>query len=208
MLHTDPRFVEAVTRVVGEVETTTTVEVVVVAAARSDAHARVGALAGAAAAWLAMLLMIVLPWDFSPMWMLVELPLVGGLVAALVPRSEAIMGKLLSQKAAADCVARAAAAAFTEELVHGTRARTGMLVYISGIEGRISVIADGGIEARIPPGEWAALPWCGANASPGPKDLDAFLNGLRTIGRTLAVYLPASPDDNPDELPDAPRVRP
>lgn len=208
MLHSDPRFVESVTRVVGEVEKATSVELVVVAATRSASHAGSGALAGAVAAWLAMLLMVLLPWDFSPYWMLLELPLIGGVMAALVPRSRWLMARLLSPKVASECVARAAAAAFTEELVHGTRDRTGLLIYVSGIEGHVSVIADGGIEACVPPGEWAALPWCGAKALPGPKDLDAFLNGLRTIGTTLANHLPASPDDNPNELPNAPRVRP
>lgn len=207
MLHTDPRFVESVTRVVGEIEQSTSAEVVVVAASRSARHAWVGAAAGAAAAWLLLMFMVVLPWDFSAGWMLLELPLVGGLVAYLVPRSQKVMDKLLPPDQGRAIVARAAAAAFTEEMVHGTRDRTGLLVYISGIEGRVSVLADGGIEAQVPPGEWAALPWCGEKAAPGPRDLDAFLNGLRTIGRTLAVHLPANPDDNPDELPDAPRVR-
>lgn len=208
MLHTDSRFVSSVTRVVGEIEQTTSAEVVVVAAARSAAHVHVGALAGAAAAWLMLLFMVVLPWDFSAAWMLLELPIIGGLVAWFVPRSTRAMEKLLSPARADAAVARAAAAAFTEEMVHGTRGRTGLLVYISGIEGRVSVIADGGIEAHVPPGEWASLPWCGRAAAPGPHDLDAFLNGLRVIGRTLSVHLPADPDDNPDELSDVPRVRP
>lgn len=207
MLHTDPRFVESVTRVVGEIEQTTSAEVVVVAAARSASHAGIGALAGAAAAWLAMLLMVVLPWDFAPGWMLVELPLLGGLVGVVTTRSRRALERLLPPHRARAVVARAAAAAFTEELVHGTRDRTGLLVYLSGVEGQVSVIADGGIEAQVPPGEWATLPWCGAGAAAGPHDLDAFLNGLRVIGRTLATHLPADPHDNPDELSDAPRVR-
>ncbi len=207
MLHTDPRFVESVTRVVGEIEQTTAAEIVVVAASRSASHAWLGAACGAAAAWLAMVLMVALPWHFSEVGMLFELPLLGGLVAWAVPRSERAMEKLLPPQNGRDAVAKAAAAAFTEELVHGTRDRTGLLVYISGIENRVSVIADGGIEACVPPGEWAGLPWCGDKASPGPRDLDAFLNGLRVIGRTLEAHLPADPHDNPDELPDAPRVR-
>ncbi len=208
MLHTDPRFVDAVTRVVAEIETTTSAEIVVVAAARSGSHRGLGALCGAAVAWLALAFIIVVPWQFSEAWLLLELPLVGGLVAWFVPRSERIMDKLLPGAQARRAVADAAAAAFTEEVVHGTRKRTGLLIYLSGLENHVSVIADGLIEARVPPGEWAALPWCGAAAQPGPRELDAFLDGLRVIGRTLAVHLPADPDDNPDELPDAPRVRP
>lgn len=208
MLHTDPRFVESVTRVVAEIERTTSAELVVVAAGRSASHAGRGAVCGVVAAWLALLLMVILPIDFAAEWLLIELPILGGLVAWFVPRNERVLQKVLPKAAARDVVARAAAAAFTEEVVHGTRDRTGLLIYVSGIENHVSVIADGGIEARVPPGEWASLPWCGAAAEPGPHELDAFLNGLRAIGRSLAVHLPADPDDNPDELPDAPRVRP
>ncbi|HCH66931.1 MAG TPA: hypothetical protein DFR83_29275 [Deltaproteobacteria bacterium] len=208
VLHTDPRFVESVTSVVAEIERTTSAEVVVVAAGRSHSHAALGVRCGVVAAWLALLCMVVVPWEFSPEWMLLELPVLGGLVAWFVPRSERVVRTLLPSARAQRLVARAAAAAFTEEVVHGTRDRTGLLIYLSGVENQVAVIADGGIEACVPPGEWAALPWCGAPARPGPKELDAFLEGMRAIGQTLAAHLPADPDDNPDELPDAPRVRP
>ena len=149
--------------------------------------------------------MVVLPIDFAAEWPLIERRFWAGL-GGFTATSRCC--RRCCPRRGPDLVALAAAAAFTEEVVHGTRDRTGLLIYVSGIENHVSVIADGGIEARVPPGEWASLPWCGAAAEPGPRELDAFLNGLRAIGRSLAVHLPADPDDNPDELPDAPRVRP
>ena len=95
MLHTDPRFVESVTRVVGEIERTTAAELVVVAAGRSASHTGRGAACGVAAAWLALLLMVVLPIDFAAEWLLIELPILGGLVAWFVPRNEQVLQKVL-----------------------------------------------------------------------------------------------------------------
>lgn len=208
MLHSDTRFVEAVTSTVAEIERDTAAEIVVVAAARSAPYIGAAALVGAAAAWLAVagcLLMGVVP---GVDWLLVELPVVGGLVGWWVHRTPALMRALLPPPRTEASVKQAAAAAFTEELVHGTRQRTGLLVYISGLEKKVCLIADGGIEAVVPPGEWDALPWCRHAVGEAPGDLDTFLQELRAVGACLARHLPSDDGDNPDELSNAPRVRP
>lgn len=207
MIHDDPRFIEAVTRTVGTIEKSTTAEVVVVAATRSAPWLGRSIGAGAAAAWLAYLLANLLPLHFEPLLLALELPLLGLAVGAAVHRFPRLLAPLISSSAATDAVAQAASAAFHDEVVHGTRARTGVLIYVSAVEQRVAVRADGGVEAAVPPGVWATLPWCGSPSAPGPEHLDAFLTGLDTLGRALAEHLPANEDDNPDELPDAPRIR-
>ncbi len=216
MLQHDPRFSALVTRTVGELEQSTTAELVVVAATRSASHWTAALATGMVAAWLALLATIVLPVSFDPMWTLVELPLVAYGVARLTLRSPLVLRTVLGERRLDAAVSLAASAAFAEEHVHGTRRRTGVLIYLSGVEGRIRVVADGGVEAKVPPGIWAQHPWnrgsgnrsqSGVRTVPAPASLDEFIVSLRNLGSILAAHLPADPHDNPDELPDAPRIR-
>jgi putative membrane protein len=208
MLQSDSRFVEAVTSTVADIECDTAAEIVVVAAGRSAPYIGTAVLIGTATAWLAVALCMLAGVSPGVGWLLVELPLVGGLVSWWAHRSPFLMRALLSRARATEAVSQAASAAFTDEMVHGTRHRTGLLVYISGLERKVCPIADGGIEAVVPPGEWGALPWCRHSVESAPADLDAFLEELRNVGVCLARHLPADSGDNPDELSNAPRVRP
>lgn len=208
MLHSDSRFIEAITATVADIERDTAAEIVVVAAARSAPYTHVAVLVGAAVAWVAVAVSVFAGMTPSAHWLLLELPIVGGLVFWLVHRSPSLLRHLLTRHRAESTVQRSAAAAFTEELVHGTRHRTGLLVYVSGLEQKVCLVADGGIEAVVPPGEWNTLPWCRAPVGDAPRELDDFLDGLREVGACLARHLPAEDDDNPDELSNAPRVRP
>ncbi len=207
MLQTDARFSAAVSAVVAEVERATSAELVVVAASRSAPYARVSALVGAVLAWIGLAFVLWSPLEFSGLWLPLELPVLGLGGAWLAHHSPQLLHRLVPPDEQRRAVAAAAAAAFHEESVHGTRARTGVLIYISALEDRVVVVADGGVESRLPPGRLAGLAWGGPGGPEGPGDLDHFLDGLRSLGGMLAEVLPADPDDNPDELPDAPRIR-
>ena len=102
---------------------------------------------------------------------------------------------------------RAAHAAFHEEAVHGTRGRTGVLVYVSALEDAVVVLPDGGVEAHVPGAELAAIRWGEGADRAAPGSLEAFLAGLEALGAVLAAHVPPLEGDNPDEIPNAPRVR-
>jgi putative membrane protein len=207
LLHTDDRFVDTVARVVGEIEETTDAELVVVAAGRSEPYRDVAVLAGVAGAWLGLLFLLFSPFHFSGTWMPLELPLLGLLVAWTVDRSPGLLRRLVPATRRAAAVDRAAAAAFHEEAVHGTRKRTGLLVYVSALEDRVVLVPDGGVDAVVPHGEWNALRWGDKGDAHAPGDLDHFVAGLRAAGAVLARHLPPT-GDNPNEIDDAPRIRP
>jgi putative membrane protein len=207
MLHTDEAFVDAVSAAVAEIEQTTDAELVVVAAGRSGSYGAFAALVGALVAWLALLFLLFSPFHFSGVWMPLELPLVGGVAAWAAHRSPGLLRLLVPKARQHAEVDRAAAAAFHEEAVHGTRNRTGVLIYVSALEDRVVVLPDGGIDARVPRGEWNALRWGDKGDPLAPGDLAHFLAGLRAAGVVLARHVPAL-GDNPNEIPDAPRVRP
>ena len=100
----------------------------------------------------------------------------------------------------------AAHAAFFEESVHCTRNRTGLLIYLSALEDQVILIADAGVESKIPRGEWNAIRWGDTKDPAAPGDLQHFLDGLHSVGKILAEHIPAT-DENPNELSDAPRIR-
>lgn len=208
MLQTDARFSAAVSAAVAEAEQGTSAEIVVVAAGRSASYAVVSALVGAAVAWLGLAFVLWSPLDFSGVWLPLELPALGLGAAWMVHHSPALLRRLVPASTREAAVRRAAAASFHDESVHGTRARTGVLVYLSALEDQVCVVADGGVESRLPPGRLARVRWGEGEHPTQPGDLDHFLAGLRSLGNMLAEVLPADPDDNPDELPDAPRIRP
>jgi putative membrane protein len=207
VLHTDDRFVQTVSDAVAEIELTTDAEIVVVAAGRSEPYRDVAVLAGAVGAWLLLLFLLFSPFSFSGSWMPVELPLAGIFVGWVVHRSPRLLRLLVPRGRRVAAVERAAAACFQEEAVHGTRGRTGVLVYVSALEDHVMLLADGGIDAVVPQGEWNALRW-GERADPrAPGDLDHFITGLRAAGEILARHVPPT-GDNPNEISDAPRIRP
>lgn len=206
MLHTDSRFAEAVEAAVTDIESRTAAELIVVAAPRSGSYRDVAILFGCACAWLLLLAVLFSPWHFDPTWIPLELPLVGAATGWVAHRSPGLLRRLVTRSRRERQVQHAAEAAFHQEVVHGTRQRTGLLIYVSALEDRVLVMPDLGLDARIPGAEWNAIRW-GQDADPrAPHDLEHFLAGLRAVGDVLAARLPPT-DDNPDEIANAPRIR-
>lgn len=206
MLHTDARFAEAVERTVTELEAHTDAEVVVVATPRSGSYRDVAVLFGCGAAWLMLLAVLFSPWHFTPAWIPLELPVVGVAAAWVAHRSPALLRLLTRRSRRHAQVLESAQAAFHQELVHGTRHRTGVLVFVSALEDRVVVMPDLGLDARVPGADWNAIRW-GTGADPhAPGDLEHFLAGLKAVGEVLARRVPPTAD-NPDEIANAPRIR-
>jgi putative membrane protein len=197
VLHADAPLRQSVTQAVRELEKQTAAEVVVVLAARSGSYRDVAYLAGAAVAWATLLFFIVSPSTYSPFWVPVETAALFAAAAWLVHRTPALVRLLTSGKRREAQVTQAAEAAFVEERVDRTRERTGILVYVSLLERRLTILPDAGIDGRVAPGHWR------------PVDLrsgEDVLAELKRIGEILAQKVPST-GSNPDELPDEPRVR-
>jgi putative membrane protein len=82
-----------------------------------------------------------------------------------------------------------------------TRAKTGVLLYLSLAEHRAEIIADAAISAKVTPETWgdamAALIDAVKDGRPG----DGMVASIGKIGQVLAEHFPRSPDDS-NELPD------
>jgi len=192
---------------VADVEKTTSAEVVVVIAGRSG-HYRDAALAtGAAIAVLTLILMIYLPVDI-PASLVAPLSVLAGLLGlALGHRVPRLQRWFTMAERRAAQVEDGAKVAFVDEAVSATRERTGVLVYFSMLEDRVEVRTDHGVDAHIPRGAWNALV-VDAVAAAGPgqwqRTVEEVLDRAKPL---LAEHLPAG-EDNPDQIPNRPRVLP
>ncbi|MEZ4361113.1 MAG: hypothetical protein R3B48_13090 [Kofleriaceae bacterium] len=122
--------------------------------------------------------------------------LAGGLVELVAPLKRVLAPRRMRRAA----VERGAKAAFFDRGVANTRGRTGVLVYLSWLEGEACVLADAGVPASFRDEGRAALERkLTAEMARGGA---AVAQALRTVAEELATALPRREDDI-NELPDA-----
>jgi len=199
LVHTDARFSAAIERAVGEIEGRTDAELVVVAAPASGSYADVAWMIASTFGAIILAFLCWSPIVFDAMWFPVDVALTVGGTGAALTRWPQLAARLAGGARRARQVREAALAAFTDENVHATAARTGVLVYVSALEGRVELLPDQGLLGRIPGARWNALEL-------RADDLDALLAGLHRLGALLAAEAPAT-GDNVDQIANAPRVR-
>lgn len=98
---------------------------------------------------------------------------------------------------------RGARESFYDEAVSATRDHTGVLVYCAVWEDTVVVLPD---HLLIPRAEREA--WARVHAHAGRRDLDLtdrLLGAIEALARMAEELAPRTPDD-PDELPDAPKI--
>lgn len=206
MLHTNTEFVSRVESAVQSIESQTDAELVVVATPRSGHYRDIPLVVGGGVGLAVLLLALFAPVEVHPLMVPVEVLLAGAAGWWLSGRNSWVIQRLTPDARMRQQVETAARAAFVEEAVYGTRNRTGLLIYVSALEDRVIILPDSGLAARIPGGEWNAIRW-GAQPNPAaPGDLNHFLDGLNAVGAILAKHIPPL-SANPNELPDAPRIR-
>jgi putative membrane protein len=89
---------------------------------------------------------------------------------------------------------------FLEQQVHLTRARTGVLLFVSVAEHYVEIIADEGINARVPPGTWDKAVADFVERVRAGQTAEGFLAVVEVVSSRLAEHFP-SPSDDRDELP-------
>ena len=201
MIHLNQTFSTRVEACVARIESETDAEVVVVASRKSGHYADVVSNLSFAVSLLAILALSLLPWHVSPLFVVLDVIVVWTLARALLDHPSVIRMATRAERRDHQ-VQRAAQAEFHAEAVHGTPSRTGLLVYVSGLEQQVVLVPDAGLESRIPRGRWAA-----AQREFSHNDLDHFLSGLEHIGALLSDALPRTEEPR-QNLTDAPRIRP
>ncbi len=200
MLHTDENFSSRVEEAVAELAQRTDAEVVVVVTERSGTYRDLAAAAASVATLVGLLVLMALPHAIHPALVPIDLLMIW-CVSAWLANDRRLVRLISTARRRKDQVHRAAAAEFHIEAVHSTPRRTGLLIYVSALEGRVEVVADVGLEARIPRGRWGT-----AAHEFATDDLEHFLAGLRRVGEVLAEHVPPTEGKQVD-LANAPRIR-
>jgi putative membrane protein len=107
----------------------------------------------------------------------------------------------LSVRRLSAAVRQRAVRAFLEKELHRTREENGILIFLSLLERRVWILADRGIDARIPHVQWKEL---AAEVSRGVREgkgCDAVCAAVVRCGGILAEHFPPREDDV-NELPD------
>ena len=203
-----PLDFERLTTAVERAEARTSAEIVIVFRDRSGTYRDAAYLVGAGAALLGLVAIIFNPLTVHDERLLpLELAALfagGTLVATLWPW---LTRPLTTAARRAGQVRTAAAARFVEEGVHRTRARTGLLIYLSALERRIELLPDAGITAAVPPDAWQAITQDFAVVAVAPDTVAALVDCVDRLADRLAKALPADAADNPDEISNRPRGR-
>lgn len=202
MLHTNEGFAKAVEDAVARAEARTDAEIVVVAAERSGAYRDVAMLTATVICGVLLALQLWLPWSFPPLFVLIDLVVAWPLLVWLAQHPR-FLRLVVPRTRLAEQARTAAESEFVREAVHGTPNRTGVLVYVSALEGVVEIVPDLGISGRIAPGELV-----GVRAEFVHDDLDHFVRGLDRLGEVLGAHVPHTAESDAIDLPNAPRVRP
>ena len=186
---------------ISAVEARSSAELVVSVRARSAAYLHADVLVGVIAGLAALAFLLFSPYPFALHWFLIDPVLVGVLVALAASRLPPVR-RLLTPRRMREARVRAAAAVVCHEKgVHHTRARTGVLLYVSLLERRALLLADSGIEREVPHREWRAAAAAIDRVVAGGGDGAELARALAPLGDLLALHLPHRTGDV-NELPD------
>lgn len=190
---------------VAETEHDCEAEVVVVFAARSGSYRDLSLLFGVGIAAVTLLVLLYVPLSFPALTVLPLTLAVGGAGAVLASRSPGLLRRLALPERRQAQVETRAREVFYDEAVSATRERTGLLIFVSMLEHRVEVLTDHGLDSRIPRGTWNTI-LADATRDRGWPDAGGLVEDLLARARPLlAEHFPAT-DDNPDEIPNRPRV--
>jgi len=105
-------------------------------------------------------------------------------------------------------VRRRALEQFAAKSLHLTRERTGVLIFVSFAERMAELIADEGVASHVAPHVWdRAMAAAVAGLRQGRAG-EGVAQAVALCGEVLAEHFPASPGDNPDQLPNTVVVLP
>lgn len=140
---------------------------------------------------------------FQDPWAAIHLqllwPLAGAALGSICCAIPAVKRNLIPKNRIAEAVHLRSLAAFTAQGLHYTRAHTGILILASLLEHRVEVLADKGINEKVPAGTWnevVQILTVGLNSG---NACDAFCKAIERCGEILSQHFPRPPDDR-DEL--------
>jgi putative membrane protein len=194
---TDRRRIEAAIR---DIEKRTSGEIIAVIARASDGYLVFPLLYAIAAALLVPIAVWIAGGGFSYMDIYAAQLAVFVLVAAagIWRPARMLMVPASFQRNQAGRLAREQ---FHASRLHETAGATGILLFVSVAERYVEILADRGINAKVPEGTWQGIIADFTAKVRAGQTVDGYLSALQACGRLLIEHFPPSVPD-PNELPD------
>ena len=105
----------------------------------------------------------------------------------------------ISKKEMEEEVREAALTGFYKEELYRTRDETGVLIFISVFERKVWVLADRGINSKVPEGHWEGIVSHIVDGIKKRRQCEAICEAVAKVGDLLKGHFPIKPDDT-DEL--------
>jgi putative membrane protein len=118
---------------------------------------------------------------------------------AIVKRVPWLKRIFISKKEMEEEVREAALTGFFKEELYRTRDETGVLIFISIFEHKVWVLADKGINAKVPEGHWEGIVSHIVDGIKNRRQGAAICEAVTKAGELLKANFPIKPDDT-DEL--------
>ena len=185
----------ALREAVRAIERRSAAEVVVSVRRRSGSYLHADLLVGACAALATLAFLLFSPFPFALVWFLFDPLLVGAAFALTLGRLPGVRRALTGRDTRRARVRIAADALFFEKGVHHTRDRTGVLLYVSLLERRVQLIADSGIDQRVPRREWHTASAALQAVLDDGGDGAALARAMSIMGDVLAQHVPRAAVD-------------
>lgn len=106
---------------------------------------------------------------------------------------------LIPRRLMDDAVRERAARAFVEHGLCNTRDRNGVLILFSRFEHEVAILADRGIDEKVPPGTWLRLDQQITRSIRSGRLAETLVKVIEEIGTLLAQHFPKT-DGDTDEL--------
>jgi putative membrane protein len=132
--------------------------------------------------------------DFVYLW-----PMIGAAAGFFACRIPSVKRGLLPGPRRDDAVLQRSLAAFAGQGLHRTRDRTGILIFVSLLEHEVEVLADDGINERVPQGTWNEVVRILTTELAAGRACEGFCKAIERCGAILAEHFPRLADDK-DEL--------
>jgi putative membrane protein len=173
-------------------------EIVAVVAAESDSYLHLPLLWAAAFAFLVPWVLITFTW--WPVTSVFVAQLIAFGLAAAILMQRPVRYWLTPQSVKHARAHRRAVEQFLTQNLHTTTGRTGVLIFVSLAEHYAEVLADAGIHAKVPQGEWQSIVDRLTGHIGADRAADGFVGAIDEIGAHLAKHFPPGTHD-PNELP-------
>lgn len=183
----------------------------IAAAEKKTSGEIVAVLSGESASYLhvpflwAALIALIVPWPlvyftwWPVQWIyLVQLSVF--LAILLLTLLRRVRYALVPQSIKTERAHRRAVEQFLVQNLHTTAGRTGVLIYVSVAERYAEIIADTGIDAKVPNGTWQAIVEDLTSNIAAGRAGEGFVHAVERSGELLAQHFPPGTRD-PNELP-------